>query len=112
MLRQRSNEFNGRGVNLVVISIVFTTVAVGLVGTRVASRLTTGRKLGSDDYAIILSMVGLLLTRHKAQACSPNGSSSANVTGQVFSIGLTICNCISTFSSVHEAAAKHTPPVD
>ena len=53
----RSNEFHGRGVNLAVVSIVFTLVALGLVVARLAARSTTGRKLGSDDYAIVLSAV-------------------------------------------------------
>ena len=53
----RDNQLHGRGVNLAVISIVFTFVAVCLVVSRLASRLTTGRKLHEDDYAIIASVV-------------------------------------------------------
>ena len=55
----RDNQLHGRGVNLAVISIVFTFVAVCLVASRLASRLTTGRKLHEDDYAIIASVVSL-----------------------------------------------------
>lgn len=53
----RDNQLHGRGVNLAVISIVFTFVAICLVCSRLASRLTTGRKLHEDDYAIIASVV-------------------------------------------------------
>ena len=55
----RDNQLHGRGVNLAVISVVFTFVAVCLVASRLASRLTTGRKLHEDDYAIIVSVVSL-----------------------------------------------------
>lgn len=55
----RDNQLHGRGVNLAVISIVFTFVAVCLVVSRLASRLTTGRKLHEDDYAIVASVVSL-----------------------------------------------------
>ena len=55
----RDNQLYGRGVNLAVVSIVFTFIAVCLVASRLASRLTTGRKLHEDDYAIIASMVSL-----------------------------------------------------
>ena len=55
----RDNQLHGRGVNLAVISIVFTFVAFCLVVSRLASRLTSGRKLHEDDYAIIASMVSL-----------------------------------------------------
>ncbi|KAL9134164.1 MAG: hypothetical protein Q9175_004658 [Cornicularia normoerica] len=55
----RDNQLHGRGVNLAVISIVFTFVAVCLVASRLASRLTTGRTLHEDDYAIIASVTCL-----------------------------------------------------
>ena len=58
-LYPRDNQLHGRGVNLAVISIVFTFIAVCLVASRLASRLTTGRKLHEDDYAIIASVVSL-----------------------------------------------------
>ena len=61
-LYQRNNQLHDRGVNLAVISVVFTFVAVCLVASRLASRLTTGRKLHEDDYAIIASMVCLPLS--------------------------------------------------
>ena len=70
ILNARDNEFYGRGVNLAVISIVFTSAAACLVVSRLASRLTTGRKLGLDDYAIVASLM--------------------------FSIGVGISNCIGT----------------
>ena len=60
VIHVRDNQLHGRGVNLAVISIVFTFVAVCLVASRLASRLTTGRKLHEDDYAIIASVVSLM----------------------------------------------------
>ena len=63
-LYARDNQLHDRGVNLAVISIVFTFVAVCLVASRLASRLTTGRKLHEDDYAIIASVVCLALTHN------------------------------------------------
>ena len=63
-LYPRDNQLHDRGVNLAVISIVFTFVAVCLVASRLASRLTTGRKLHEDDYAIIASVVCLALTHN------------------------------------------------
>lgn len=73
VLNIRDGEFYGRGVNLAVISIVFTSAAASLVVSRLASRLTTGRKLGLDDYAIVASLV--------------------------FSIGVSVSNCIGMWSS-------------
>ena len=57
VLEARDVGFHGRGTNLVIISIIFLSVAFCLVGARVTSRVTTGRKLGLDDYAIIASVV-------------------------------------------------------
>ena len=57
VLEVRDVGFHGRGTNLVIISITWLSVAFCLVGARVASRVTTGRKLGPDDYAIIASVV-------------------------------------------------------
>ena len=57
VLEDRDISFHGRGTNLVIISITWLSVAFCLVGARVASRVTTGRKLGPDDYAIIASVV-------------------------------------------------------
>ena len=57
VLEARDVGFHGRGTNLVIISIVFLAVAFCLVGARVVSRVTTGRKLGLDDFAIIASVV-------------------------------------------------------
>ena len=64
-LYTRENQLHDRGVNLAVISIVFTFVAVCLVASRLASRLSTGRKLHEDDYAIIASVVCLALIRKR-----------------------------------------------
>lgn len=61
-LYPRDNQLHDRGVNLAVISIIFTFVAVCLVASRLASRLATGRKLHEDDYAIIASVVCQSLT--------------------------------------------------
>ena len=57
VLEARDVGFHGRGTNLVIISIMFLSAALCLVGARVTSRVTTGRKLGLDDYAIIASVV-------------------------------------------------------
>ena len=57
ILEPRQIGVHGRGVNLVIVSIIFVTIAFCLVGARVGSRLSTGRKLGPDDYAIIASVV-------------------------------------------------------
>lgn len=46
-----------RGAVLVVISIVINGVAFGLVALRLGARLASKRKLGMDDYAILLSLV-------------------------------------------------------
>jgi len=59
LILERGDTFYGRGLNLTIISIVFTITAVGFVGARLASRMTTGRKFGLDDHAIILSVVRL-----------------------------------------------------
>lgn len=69
IIHPRDNQLHGRGVNLAVISIVFTFVAVCLVASRLASRLTTGRKLHEDDYAIIASVVSLA-PQHELQISS------------------------------------------
>ena len=50
-------ELYGRGTNLFIISILFVFIAFILVMSRLMSRVTTARKLGPDDYAIILSIV-------------------------------------------------------
>ena len=63
-LQPRDNQLHDPGVNLDVISVVFTFVAVCLVASRLASRLTTGRKLHEDDYAIIASVVCLALSHN------------------------------------------------
>lgn len=52
-------ELYGRGTNLFIISILFAFTAFILVMSRLMSRVTTARKLGPDDYAIMLSMVSI-----------------------------------------------------
>lgn len=96
----RDNQLHGRGVNLAIISIIFTFVAVCLVASRLASRLTSGRKLHEDDYAIIASVVSLapqqklqyhlnVFVKHK----------HADVMPQIFSVGLGISNVVSKYAS-------------
>ena len=94
----RENQLHGRGVNLAVISIVFTFVAVCLVGSRLASRLTAGRKLHEDDYAIIASVVSLA-SQYKLQSRLdvPMEHDLADYMPQFFSIGLGISNVISEY---------------
>ena len=67
MLWTRSGELHGRGVNLVVVSIIFTVAAICLVAARLAARYSTGRKFGWDDYAIVLSSVSPLLNTNQLQ---------------------------------------------
>ena len=61
VLRDSVNEWHGRGVNLAVISIIFSTFAVGLVVIRLASRFDYSQRrvkgIGSDDVAIVGSLV-------------------------------------------------------
>lgn len=45
---------------MVIIDIVMTSVAVALVVNRVIVRLVTSKKLASDDFVIIGSLVSLL----------------------------------------------------
>ena len=69
VLEARDVGFHGRGTNLVVISIIFLSIALCLVGARVTSRVTTGRKLGLDDYAIIASVVRSYSLREVIDSC-------------------------------------------
>ena len=95
----RDNQLHGRGVNLAVISIVFTFVAVCLVISRLASRLTTGRKLHEDDYAIIASMVSLAhLEKLRSHLDGLIRYDSADYMPQIFSIGLGISNVVSKYT--------------
>lgn len=95
----RDNQLHGRGVNLAVISIVFTFVAVCLVASRLASRITTGRKLHEDDYAIIASVVRLVPEQSPSRLDVPVDCDLADPMPQVFSIGLGISNVVSEYSS-------------
>lgn len=92
----RDNQLHGGGVNLAVISIVFTFVAVCLVASRLASRLTTGRKLHEDDYAIVASMVRLATEASISTWCARKAW-YADSMSQIFSIGLGISNVISEY---------------
>ena len=69
VLEARDVGFHGRGTNLVIISIIFLAVAFCLVAARVASRVTTGRKLGLDDFAIIASVVRSHWLRETIDSC-------------------------------------------
>lgn len=53
----RDVSVHKRGAVLVVISIAVNAVAFGLVALRLGARLASKRKLGMDDYAILLSLV-------------------------------------------------------
>ena len=57
VIRARDMSLHNRGAVLVVISIVFNSVASGLVAIRLGTKLASRRKLGLDDYAILLSLV-------------------------------------------------------
>lgn len=67
-IESRAMELYGRGTSLFIISILFAFTAFILVVSRLMSRVTTARKLGPDDYAIILSMVS------KRDQAGANGS--------------------------------------
>ena len=97
----RENQLHGRGVNLAVISIVFTFVAVCLVISRLASRLTTGRKLHEDDYAIVASAVRLHPhhSRKTSHVRLLTKCAHADSLLQLFSIGLAVSNVISKYTS-------------
>lgn len=58
VIGERDIGLHGRGTVLVVVSIAFNIISLCLVVTRAASRLVIGRRLGKDDYTIIVSMVG------------------------------------------------------
>lgn len=53
----RMDGIEGRGGVLVVLSIIFTGLALALVSSRVHIRRTIVGQLGSDDVASIFSMV-------------------------------------------------------
>ena len=61
LILPRGDEFYGRGVNLAVISLVFTAVAILLVCSRLATRRAVGQALGGCDYSITISLVRLYL---------------------------------------------------
>lgn len=53
----RNVGIQGRGVELVIVSLVFVSVALCLVLGRLWSRMAAKRSFGLDDYAITLSLV-------------------------------------------------------
>ena len=57
VIRERDMSLQNRGAILVIISIVFNSVGLGLVAMRLGTKLASRRKLGPDDYAILLSLV-------------------------------------------------------
>ena len=103
VLEARDVGFHGRGTNLVIISITFLSVALCLVGARVTSRVTTGRKIGLDDYAIITSVVRSRSLHEVIDSYfdAYRNPDLANWLPQTFSIALTICNCICELTSHH-----------
>ncbi|MCJ1259068.1 hypothetical protein MMC24_006903 [Lignoscripta atroalba] len=54
----------GRGSGLVVISLVFTSIAIVSVALRIASRFKFAKCLGWDDYAILFSLVSSSIDLH------------------------------------------------
>jgi hypothetical protein len=80
--RDTSNEWHGRGVNLAIISITFSSVAACLVGVRLASRFDYNRKkvkgIGGDDVAIVGSLVSAsMFSRIRCDKISRTYNSSA-----------------------------------
>ncbi|MCJ1305691.1 hypothetical protein MMC08_008507 [Hypocenomyce scalaris] len=57
VIGQRDLGLHGRGMLLVIVSIVFTITSILLVIMRASSRLIIGRHLGKDDYTIMVSLV-------------------------------------------------------
>lgn len=62
VIRASPSQMHGRGINLVIISILFVFTATCLVVSRIISRHVTGRGLGHDDFAITLAWVSELDT--------------------------------------------------
>ena len=61
IIQNRAGErFQGRGMELIYITAVFTALAVALVIYRICTRQKTGRKLHLDDYFIAISAVTTL----------------------------------------------------
>lgn len=54
----RDLNVHNRGAVLVIISIIFNSLALALVAMRLATRMAVKCQLGPDDYAILLSLVG------------------------------------------------------
>lgn len=53
----------GRGMGLVIVSAVLTTISLLFVILRIVSRMTFKRaRLGRDDLAIVCSVVGLSIS--------------------------------------------------
>ncbi|MCJ1464379.1 hypothetical protein MMC07_002992 [Pseudocyphellaria aurata] len=83
LIQTRDMSVHNRGAVLVVVSIVFNSVAFALVALRLGTRIVGKRTLGMDDYAIFLSLI--------------------------FSIGLTIANCISVDHGYGKMLASLSP---
>lgn len=64
--------FHGRGGTLFVLSIVYVSIAAGLVAVRVSTRFATKRGLGKDDYFIMLATV-MFIPPHKCSFFFSNG---------------------------------------
>ena len=71
VIGQRDLGLHGRGMLLVIVSIVFTITSILLVIMRASSRLIIGRHLGKDDYTIMVSLVGFseLVTMWRSEGC-------------------------------------------
>lgn len=57
VIRERDLSLQNRGAVLVVISIVFNSIGLGLVAMRLGTKWVSRRKLGLEDCAILLSLV-------------------------------------------------------
>ena len=57
VIRERDLSLQNRGAVLVVISIVFNSIGLGLVAMRLGTKWASRRKLGLEDCAILLSLV-------------------------------------------------------
>ncbi len=88
--------FQGRGVNLAIVSIILAVLAIAAVTGRVLTRITMKTACGWDDYVIMMSLVctGLRL--------APEGpllpALCANHHWQFFSMCFTALNVAGRFS--------------
>jgi hypothetical protein len=88
--------FQGRGVNLAIVSMIFAVLAIAAVTGRVFTRITMKTACGWDDYVIILSLVCTGLRLAPERSFLP--ASCANNHWQFFSMCFTALNVAGRFT--------------